>query len=71
MNWFTEQLTHELANYVLRHKSPHGLYYVFHEDGDWSAIDNSTGEAFVHECESEQACIEWLLKAPAQREQNQ
>lgn len=71
-NIFTEtnKITLLEAANVVQDRKPFGLFYCSTaEPNDWIAVDNSGGNAFVHECNNEKECKEWLLSDQAREEE--
>lgn len=62
MSWLEPQeTTLKKAAKIIDTFQPLGNFYCYESKHDvWSAIDNSTGDAFVEEFKTKQEAIEWL-----------
>jgi hypothetical protein len=54
-------ITNEAASGIIEHREPKGLFYTM-ESGMFVGIDNSTGDAWVEEFQSEMECRDWLIR---------
>lgn len=54
------ELTRKGFNSVVKYRRPLGLFYIEEDNGMFTGMDNTTGDAFVEEFETEEECISWL-----------
>lgn len=54
-------ITNEAASGIIEHGEPKGLFYTM-ESGRFVGIDNSTGDVWVEEFQSEMECRDWLIR---------
>lgn len=59
-----QRVCQEFATQVIRTREPIGRFYTW-EDGIYTGIDNSNGNAWTEDFKTEDECFKWLRNEPA------
>ncbi|MBW8347931.1 hypothetical protein K0H71_00550 [Bacillus sp. IITD106] len=56
------EISQQESSKIIDKRNPLGLFYVKENDGTFTGIDNSDGNAWVEEFEKLDVCLAWLRR---------